>query len=218
MNFDVAEAVPLGELRPGDRIRFRLERSGSALRIASVEVIGKGEPPEGSGGVAAAPAELEPAPAFELIDQDGRRFSLGELHGSAVLLDFIFTRCAGPCPLLTARQVELQRALDPALRACTRFVSISVDPEYDQPDVLRAYARAHGADLRDWWFLTGETPAVDAALAAYGVGAVRTDARNLEHSVATYLIDPQGRIVHRYLGLGADRAELERDLRAACDG
>jgi protein SCO1/2 len=215
MSFDAAESVPLDSLAPGDQVRFRLERTGSSLRVLSAEKIGTGVVSAGIAGIAAAP-EQQPAPDFELIDQDGRQFALRDLRGSAVLLDFIFTRCAGPCPILTAQHAELQRSLEGRLRACTRFVSISVDPEYDRPHLLREYGRARGADLREWWFLTGPPEEVHAVLAAYGVGASRVDPQNLVHLVATYLIDPRGRIAHRYAGLEHSGAQLRADLTAVC--
>ncbi len=215
MSFDAAQGVALDALAPGDRIRFELERTGSSLRVLSAQKTGSGAVSSGI-GAAAAPGAREPAPDFELIDQDGRRFALRELRGSAVLLDFIFTRCAGPCPILTARHVELQRSLAAPLRQCARFVSLSVDPEYDRPHRLREYGLARGADLREWWFLTGPPQEVQRVLAAYGVGATRVDPENLVHLVATYLIDSEGRIAQRYVGLEHSTAQIRGDLEAAC--
>jgi len=214
MNFDVAEGTSLDALRPGARVRFELERTGSSLRILSVASTGAVDVAAGASGVAsaAAPAELDAAPDFELIDQDGRRFALHDQAGSAVLLDFIFTRCAGPCPILTSRHVELQRRLPRELQARMQFVSVSLDPEYDRPELLRSYARQRGINLGNWTLLTGEQAAVDAVLKAYGVGSVRLDDRNLEHLVATFLIDPEQRIAQRYLGLEHPAERMLEDV------
>jgi protein SCO1/2 len=217
MNFDVAQEVALAALAAGDRIRFRLERTGSSLRIVSLQKTGEAGVAAGvAGGASVLPSAPDQAPDFELTDQDGRRFALRDLRGSAVLLDFIFTRCEGPCPILTSRQVELQRRLDEPLRSCLHFASISVDPAHDQPHVLREYARARGADLRGWSFLTGRPDAVARVLASYGIASSRTDQRTLQHTVAVLAIDRQGRIARRYLGLEQRVEQIESDLRKIC--
>jgi protein SCO1/2 len=211
MNFDVAPQVALDALQPGDRIRFRLERSATALRVLEVLQVEAGASRGVSGG-APVPAAEGPAPDFRLADQDGRLLALGDLRGSVVLLDFIFTRCAGPCPILTARNVEVQRQLArEGLRA--HFVSVSLDPEHDRPHVLRAYAKAHGIDLRSWSLLTGTQAEVDAVLAAYGVGSRRLGDDNLDHLVATFLIGADGAIERRYLGIAHKVDAIVGDIR-----
>jgi protein SCO1/2 len=130
-----------------------------------------------------------------------------------VLLDFVYTRCPGPCPILTGTHVALQRSLPPELRERAWFVSISLDPRYDTPERLSEYARARGADLSGWSFVTGPVDAVDAVVRAYGVGRTRREDGQIEHVVATFLIDPEGRIAERYVGLEHGADELLRDLR-----
>lgn len=217
MNFDVASPVLLEDLEPGDAIHFTLERTPDSLQILTIE---KSAGVAGSSGGAAASgtAQAAPdvAPDFELLDQDGRPFRSQDLRGSAVVLDFIFTRCEGPCPILTARHAALQRDLPEALRGCTRFVSISVDPEHDRPEVLRRYADQHRADLDDWSFLTGPPERVRHVLRLHGVAAGPAADGSIAHTVATFLIDPEGRIARRYLGVSAAGAQLESDLAEVC--
>jgi protein SCO1/2 len=219
MNFDVAPAVSLDALRPGARVRFELERTGSTLRILTLEPTGALDVAAGAAGSAGAatPGELDAAPDFALIDQDGRRFALKDQAGRAVLLDFIFTRCVGPCPILTSRHVELQRRLPRELQGRTRFVSVSLDPAHDRPEMLRSYARQRGVDLANWSLLTGEDEAVDGVLRAYGVGSVRLDERTIEHLVVTFLIDPEQRIAQRYLGLEHPTEQMLADLEQVLD-
>jgi len=155
----------------------------------------------------------DPAPPFRLTDQDGNPRALEAWRGQLVLLDFIFTRCPGPCPILTGLHVQLQRALSPELRARTHFVSISLDPLRDTPSVLREYAQKRGADLATWSFLTGTPDDVDKVLKNYGVGSVRTPDGQIEHLVVTFLIDADGQIARRYIGLdGHDPKEVLRDI------
>lgn len=107
-----------------------------------------------------------PVPDLVLLDQDGRRVRLRELlAGNApVVVNFIYTSCSTLCPVMTATLLQLQRELaaDPVQ---PRYVSLSIDPDYDNSRVLRAYARRMQAD---WTFLTGPRDDVQAALEAFG--------------------------------------------------
>ena len=210
MNFH-AEGAVFEELPVGERVRFRLQRRGNVYEIVDFEplqgVAGR------SGGGAELAGALDLAQDFTLRDQDGREVSLSALRGKLVLLDFIFTHCPGPCPILTATKRRVQEQLGAELGERTHLISVSVDPLRDRPEVLRAYAEARGVDLSNWSFLTGTREAVDAVLRAYGVGSAPGEGGEIEHTVASFLIDPQGRIWRRYLGSG-DRAEaILSDLR-----
>ena len=93
--------------------------------------------------------------SFALTDQNGAALGSAELRGKVWIAAFMFTRCPTVCPLITARMKGIQdqakaRGID------VRLVSISVDPENDTPQVLRAYADKHGADPASWSFLTGD--------------------------------------------------------------
>ncbi len=209
MSFDVPDRALLERLREGDVIHFTLRRAGHALQVIDFEPV-RGS---GSGRGAPLPALVEagdPAPDFDLLDQEARPFRSADLRGKAVVLDFICTHCQGPCPFLTSSHVSLQRSVPQALRERTHFVSITLDPARDTPDALRAYAVARGADLSGWSFLTGPVERVDAVLRAYGVGVAMGEGGEIVHTVATFLIDPDGRIAARYLG-------LEHEPRALLD-
>jgi protein SCO1/2 len=226
MNFDVAPGVPLDQVHPGDRVRFRLERSETRLRIISLALQGEAGESGGLGEVEEeeeredgeddlAPLRTEAAPEIRLTDQDGRPFALSSLRGSAVLLDFIFTHCTGPCPILTSSRVRLQQRLGDSLRGKVHFVSVSIDPGRDTPERLREYARAQGADLAIWSFLTGTPEAVEGVLRAYHVGRLRDPDGGINHTVVTYLIDTRGRIRRPYLGLEVPPDQLLADLTEA---
>jgi protein SCO1/2 len=214
MSFDVADPALLDSLEPGQHVEFELLADGAHYRILRARKeggrAGAVRSPLLSGGV----AEADPAPDFSLVDQSGERVSLASLRGRAVVLDFVFTQCRGPCPALTGLHVDLQRSLGPALRERVRFVSISLDPANDTPEALRAYAEARGADLATWSFLTGPAAEVEDVVRRFGVGTLRAADGTLEHIVATFLIDGHGRIARRWIGLDhpldAMRAELAR--------
>ncbi|MFI5315908.1 MAG: SCO family protein [Myxococcota bacterium] len=209
MNFDVADAALLAGVAPGARVEFELRRTASLLRIEALRVV----VPAVTSGVAVPPLdELEIAPEFALVDQDGRAAKLSDWRGRAVLIDFVFTRCPGPCPIQTARLVDVQRQLPPSLAERAHFASITLDPEYDSPERLREYAATHRASLSNWSFLTGDAPAVQAVLDAYRIGTIRKPDGSLDHMVATFLIGPDGRVAHRYLGLEGRVSAILGDL------
>lgn len=106
---------------------------------------------------------IRAVPDFSLTDQDGNTVSKEDLRGKIWIADFIFTRCKGPCPLMTARMLEMQRAL--VKTPDVKLVSISVDPEFDTPDVLKAYAGANHAEPGRWKFLTGDGAVIKKVVA-----------------------------------------------------
>jgi cytochrome oxidase Cu insertion factor (SCO1/SenC/PrrC family) len=107
------------------------------------------------------PRVLLRLPEFVLENERGESAGLLDRHGRVWVADFIFTRCAGTCPMITARMAELAAACasDPALKDVD-FVSFSIDPEYDRPEVLRDYAARVHADPERWTFLTGTRAAL----------------------------------------------------------
>jgi protein SCO1/2 len=219
MSFDVGDARLLEGLEPGQLIEFTLELGSESLRVVAARVIadGNGESCPGSFGFGGAVSEGAPAPDFTLIDPDGRIVSLASLRGKVLLLDFIYTHCPGPCPILTSRHVSVQRALPPELAEKVHFVSISLDPERDTPDAFRHYAEARGVDLATWSFLGGAPDAVADVNARYGVAPTPSASGEIEHLVITYVIDAEGRIARRFAGLD-DRAETLVAAIAAVTG
>ncbi|HYG67796.1 MAG TPA: SCO family protein [Anaeromyxobacteraceae bacterium] len=105
------------------------------------------------------PPVLATLPPFRLTDQTGAPFGSSDLAGRVWIGSFVFTRCPAVCPAVTRRMANVQgrtRNLEPALH----LVSFSVDPEFDTPARLAAYAREYGASPRMWTFLTGSVDAV----------------------------------------------------------
>lgn len=98
-------------------------------------------------------------PAFSFTDARGDTVTRENLMGKVVVADAIYTRCTDTCPLQTATLVQLQRTFQGAKDF--QLLSVSVDPEFDRPEVLERYAKARGADLKNWYFLTGDLKAVE---------------------------------------------------------
>lgn len=102
---------------------------------------------------------IRAVPEFSLTDQNGQTVTNADLRGKIWIADFIFTRCKGPCPLMTARMLEMQKALTKTPEV--KLVSVTVDPEFDTPEVLKAYAEANHADPERWKFLTGDKAVIE---------------------------------------------------------
>ena len=214
MSFDVPDKALLVQLAPGQHIDFDLEVTERSYRIIAAQSEGSRGGASRSPSLASALQQNDLAPGFSLVDQAGQSVSLADLRTKILIVDFIFTRCPGPCPIMTARHVELQRALPPELRERVRFVSISLDPGFDTPDVLRAYADARGVDLSSWTFLTGPEADVAEVVRRWGVGTLRAADGNIDHALATFLVDGQGRIAKRWLGLEHPVDEMRDEIAA----
>jgi protein SCO1/2 len=100
---------------------------------------------------------------FTLTNENGQATSLADLTNHVWVADIIFTRCAGPCPQMTAQMSSIASAL--ARDSNARFVTVTTDPDYDSPEMLKRYGQRFGADFNHWIFLTGAKSEV-AALAA----------------------------------------------------
>ena len=144
---------------------------------------------------------LSQVPAFSLLERSGRELGLSDLLGRVWVADFIFTHCAGPCPLLSANMQALQAPLRKYEDA--RLVSFSVDPERDTPAVLSEYADRYLADENRWLFLTGEKPQVYGVIREgfqLGVGGVEEGTDQIMHSLRYALVDKKGRVRAYYDG------------------
>ncbi len=139
-------------------------------------------------------ADIGPAPATALNDSTGKRFELASLHGKVVLVSFVYTTCNGVCPATTSSLARIQKALQHAKLWGTsiEFVSITLDPKRDTPDVLNQYARLFGADLPNWHFLTGSPRDVDSVVADWGMWAKVSAGGVLDHPSRIFLLDPRG--------------------------
>lgn len=140
----------------------------------------------------------EQAPDFALYDQDGRVVQASRFLGKKIILNFIFTRCPDPkmCPASTAKMMAMQAEAKKEGIKNLEFISISLDPKYDTPGILRQYADVRGIDTSNFSFLTGPEIAVKNLMAQLGVIAIEKDGL-ITHSLATLLIDENGKIIHR---------------------
>lgn len=140
----VVAAVVLGHVLVGTALVTFWRQSESPPTAGTVEIL----------------ADYGPVPDFRLTNQDGSRVSLADLRGKVWLANFIYTECTETCPLQSLQVHRLQEEFAGSREL--RFVSITVDPKHDTPEVLRRYAERHGADPERWLFLTGPKPVIHA--------------------------------------------------------
>jgi protein SCO1/2 len=152
------------------------------------------------------------APDFSLTSHDGGQLALHDLRGKVVAVAFIYTSCADVCPLLTEKMAQVRDELGPDFGKGIAFVSITVDPEHDTPEVLRDYAAAFAADRGGWHFLTGEPAAIREVARRYGVVMSAREGGDVDHTLLTSLVDRRGTLRVQYLGHRFDPEEFRRDL------
>lgn len=221
MAFQVTPPQDAAGLQPGDRVKFKLHTSTDGWFASSFVLLGHETPAPGSTSVASAARRLREGdlvPEFSLLNQDDIALTTAALRGHWTVLTFIFTRCPVPdfCPLMTRRFGDLQKSIlaDPALAARARLLSITLDPAYDRPAVLKAYGEAAGADFAVWQFATGTDAAITALTKAFAVYTERNGV-TLDHTLCTALIGPDGRVVQIWRGNGWKTGEILAALQPA---
>jgi len=226
MDFTAREPGVLAGLKAGDAISFRLSVGHTESWIDRVQRVPSAVSPEGAAGSdpAALPAEAKQLragdrlPRIPLVDQNSRRFSLDTLRGKAWAFTFIFTRCPLPeyCPRLSRHFAAAQRALseEEGISVRCHFLSITIDPEFDTPARLAAYAKLYGADPARWTFATGDPADLAKLSGAFGVEVARTGAQ-LDHNLRTVVVDADGRVQRIFIGNEWEPEDLVRELRHA---
>jgi protein SCO1/2 len=160
----------------------------------------------------------EPVPDILLVDETGQPRQLSSYKGQRVVFTFIYTRCpdAEFCPLMNQQFSALQKTIKstPAL-ADVRLVSISFDPEFDTPAVLKAHAAAQQADPAIWRFATGKKDEIAAFAAKFGVTVTSNGTPILIHNLGTAVVDAQGRLTALHSSNQWAPADIVADLETA---
>jgi len=213
--------------KPGQRIRaemipskdsdFRLEKiwpddaAAAAAIAASASALRQDTHNRGKG----AYREIgETMPDFALYDQEGRVVQSGRFRGKQIMLNFIYSRCpvATMCPASTAKMMLAQKLAREAGVPNIEFVSITLEPSYDTPGVLKEYAAARGIDTSNFSFLTGPEGAIRDLLAQFGVIA-EFKGDLIQHTLSTLLIDEKGSIIHRADGSSWEPLDFVAKMR-----
>ncbi|AMY08802.1 BsSco [Luteitalea pratensis] len=212
------ESVP--SLTPGGRVRFTLRVDDGAARATAFQVVGRDERVAAAlrGAPQATSSRLRPGdalPDVSLLTEAALPFTTSDLKGHVTAVTFIFTRCPMPefCPLMVKRFQQVQRAVanDPAL-ADARLLAVSLDPTFDKPQVLSAYANAMQADPARWKFVTGSPAEIQRLTRAFAIHVERNGVL-LDHTLATAVVGRDGRVVEIWRGNGWSSDEVLKTMR-----
>ena len=223
MPFKLKDAWPLDVMKPGDEVQATLVMTDDSAWLEDVVVVQKTAaetvaPPESS----ALPKAGDAIPDFGLVNQDGKPVRLKQYQGKAVLLTFIYTRCPVPdyCALMSSNFAEIERELqlDAALYKRTHLVSISFDPAYDTPKVLRSYGAAQTGKydretFSHWEFVTADAEEVKKVAQFFGLTYI-PEKDQIVHSLQTALITPDGKLAKLYSGNKWKPSDVLSDVRS----
>src|SRR6185369_16781844 len=203
MPFSLPNEADLQILVSGDDISATLVVDGSHSWLENVVITRQSDDPSATTGVTEAkPGDT--VPNYQLINQDGKDIRLDNYHGKALLLTFIYTRCPLPeyCDLMSNNFAQIDRQLqqDPNVYAKTHLLSISIDPTYDTPQVLRSYGGAHTEryekeTFQHWEFASGEQ--VRDAAQFFGLRYF-ADQDQIIHGLRTVIVTPEGKVAKVY--------------------
>ncbi|MET0621930.1 MAG: SCO family protein [Pyrinomonadaceae bacterium] len=221
MDFPVRDAEALKVLEAGDGVQATLVLADDGAYWLENLIITRGQP--GAPVTTTFSGAREPKPGDEipdvkLVNQDGRPFNTRGLKGRAVVVTFIYTRCPLPdqCPLLSANFAQLNAALasDAALRKSARLLSVTLDPEYDKPEVLKSYGATYAGGKFDGWdFATGDPAEVRRFAEFFGL-VYQAEGGQVTHSLRTAVVTPDGKLYKIYRGNEWKPEEVLSDLRS----
>jgi protein SCO1/2/putative membrane protein len=178
-----------------------------------------GESAAGGGGSLARPADDDWAgpelAAFRMVERSGREVTRADLEGRTLVLDFVFSTCAGPCPVMSSGMQGLQQEL---AGTDVLLVSVTVDPQTDTLEVLREYAERYEADPERWLFLRGDGAQLEALAGSVALALQRDPTADVgfqvSHSTRLVVVDGEGRVRGYYDGTtDAGRAQAAARAR-----
>ena len=222
MPFTVRDEWAFSVLAPGDQITATLVVDGTESWLENIIIIKSNTEPGAKGSPGAVGANTgDEVPDFALVNQNNQPIRTGQYRGKAVLLTFIYTRCPIPeyCTLMSNNFSQIERELQKlgSLHEKTRLLSVSIDPEYDTPAVLRSYGASHTGRYGDetfshWEFATGTKEQVKEVAQFFGL-QYYPEKDQIIHGLRTIIIAPDGKVAKVYRGNEWKPAEVLEDLR-----
>jgi protein SCO1/2 len=212
MSYKLKDPSVASELHPGDRITatFLVTKDTDGLDSVLVDqivVIAQAKPDYKPAVQYHVPQPGDSVPDFKLLNQSNRTIRLSQFKGKVLLITFVYTRCplAEYCPRISRNFAEIDKALaaDPALYGRTHLLSISFDPAYDTPKVLRSYGGAYTGKytketFKHWDFAAPSEADLAAVTQFFNVGVTPGDSKSLNHSLSTVLIGKDGKVAAWY--------------------
>lgn len=224
MPFPLRDADALRVVGVGDRLQATLVVTGRDSWLENPIIT---KTPDGASDAAPAAGGMEPQPGapvpdVKLTNQDGRPIHIAQFKGRALLVTFVYTRCPLPdfCPLMSANfaQINGELAKDPAARQKTHLLSVTLDPEFDKPEVLKRYGAAYaGGNFDGWDFATGDPSEVRRLAEFLGLTYMK-DGDQVVHSLRTAVVTPDGKLYKLYRGNEWKPEEVLSELKSAASG
>jgi protein SCO1/2 len=228
MPFRVHDPGLLRGLAVGDSIQATLAVSHTESWLEGISAAGKGEVRPALTADQIITARVfrtgEIFPDESLINQDGKAVRLSSFRGKVLALTFIYTRCPLPdfCIRMSSHFARVQKVLqgEPALAGKWHLLSVSFDPKFDRPVVLRRYAGEYGADFSTWDFVTDpDTMGPVIRTLADGLGLEYSEDEGLiDHNLRTVIIDPEGKLFKVLTGNEWKPEELAAEIRRLVPG
>ena len=224
MPFQVREDAELRGLIPEDEVSFRLSFSPATNWIDHIEILGGPRPEKGPDRppVRVAPNVEplkvgDPMPSYSFTNEFGAAVNLANLNGTAFAVTFIYTRCPFPdfCPKMSARFAETMKLLQADRSAPTNWhlFSLTFDPTYDTPRILRNYGRQYGYDPAAWSFLTGSMYDIDGITDQIEMQIMTGDSASAwSHRLRTIVVDANGKLQSIFRGGNDDSLWRTQDL------
>jgi protein SCO1/2 len=212
MPYRLEDPSALSELHPGDLITATLLADHTAagpsnLRLKNIVIIAQARPDYKPAVQYHVPAVGDIVPNFTLLNQSNKKITLQQFHGKILLITFIYTRCplADFCPRMSRNFAEIDKSLhtDPALYNHTHLLSVSFDPTYDTPNVLRSYGSAYTGNyvnetFQHWDFAAPSVADLPKMAQYFDVGVTPGPTGTLQHSLSTVVIGKDGKILAFY--------------------
>jgi len=212
MPYPVMDRSALSEMHPGDKIMATVLADPSPqgpvnLRLSEIVIIAQAKPDYVQAVQYHLPVAGDEVPDFTLLNQSGRKIDLKQYRGKVLLMTFIYTRCplADYCPRMSHNfaQIDQQLATDPKLYKDTHLLSVSFDPTYDTPKVLKSYGGAYTGKYSKetfdhWEFAAPNEKELPKMEQYFDVGVTPGEKGTLQHSLATVLIGKDGKVIAFY--------------------
>jgi protein SCO1 len=213
-----------GKIAPGDQIHATLVL-GNHAELQDISFTKQSAPINDGTTSFHMPQVGDQVPDFAFVNQNGKRIHLAQFRGQPLLLTFIYTRCPLPdfCLLMSNNFSEILKELheQPKTFGKAHLLSISIDPAYDKPAVLREYGKHYvGAvdpNFQHWQFATGSPDQIKQAADYFGL-AYNQKSGQIVHSLSTVLIGADGKVVKVYLGNDWKPADVAAAYAAAVHG
>lgn len=226
MDFKIKGDADLQIMKSGDEITGTLVIDDASSWIEIITITEGGAKLTPTTVVPGEPKPGDVIPDFELVNQDGNRVHLAQYRGQAMALTFVYTRCPQPdqCTLMSSNFAAIERDLQtqPNVYSKTHLLTISFDPDYDTPKVMRSYGASHTGRYSDetfqhWEFATGTAEQVKRIAEYFGLRYFHDTESGQDqviHSLRTAVIDGNGKLVKLYRGNEWKPGEIIDDLKS----